>query len=189
MNASNSINGEKDNPGAFTAYWTNDGRNMVEGVSDDEFDNFNIEAPPKLNKGVSEKVIEEEDMKDQASSVSEQKIKKGKNETKNIPKNFGKAIIIFVEKNKKKLKPLMEQSGVTYRQVYDELQEKKKSINTIADLREIWTQCRYSKCIRVISCLFLRKHSYPYIFNSRIKSHLCHVKYKKRLEEALKEPF
>lgn len=79
MSAGNGINSDKDNPGAFTVCWTNDGRNIVEGVSDDEFDNFNIEPPPKSSKEMSEKVIEEEDMKDQASSVSEQKIKKGKN--------------------------------------------------------------------------------------------------------------
>ena len=38
----------------------------------------------------------------------EKKSYKGKNETKNIPKNFGKAIIIFIEKNKKKYKQLFE---------------------------------------------------------------------------------
>ena len=38
----------------------------------------------------------------------EKKSCKAKNETKNIPKNFGKAIIIFIEKNKKKYKHLFE---------------------------------------------------------------------------------
>ena len=70
----------------------------------------------------------------------------------------------------------------------DELQQQKKNINTIADLRNLWTDPNYGRIMRIISNFFLKKHSYSYIFNSRIKSRLCHVKYKKRLEEAIKEP-
>lgn len=114
--------------------------------------------------------------------------RRNKNETKNIPKNFGKAIIIFVEKNKKMLRPIFERENIEFRQVFEELQKMKKNINTIADLRYFWTECEYSKSMRIVSNLFLRKYSYSYIFNSRIKSRLCHVKYKKRLEEAIKEP-
>ena len=54
---------------------------------------------------MEEKVKIEEEKKD-SELMAEQKGKKNKNETKNIPKNFGKAIIIFIEKNKKMLKKI-----------------------------------------------------------------------------------
>lgn len=70
----------------------------------------------------------------------------------------------------------------------DELRRKKKNINTIADLRSLWTESRYSQEIRMLSCLFLRKHSLQYIFNSRVSNFASHIKYRAKLREALTDP-
>ncbi len=37
-----------------------------------------------------------------------------KNETKNIPKNFGKGIITFIEKNDQSVRILLTKNGVNY---------------------------------------------------------------------------
>jgi hypothetical protein len=37
-----------------------------------------------------------------------------KNETKNIPKNFGKGIISFIEKNERKIRPLLQRERIGF---------------------------------------------------------------------------
>jgi hypothetical protein len=37
-----------------------------------------------------------------------------KNETKNIPKNFGKGIISFIEKSESKLRKVLKQQGLNF---------------------------------------------------------------------------
>lgn len=115
--------------------------------------------------------------------------KRMKNETKNIPKNFGKAIIIFIEKNQPSLEATCHQYGISFLDLLERLRSVKKKINTIADLRNLWGDNEEGRCIRVISNYFLRKHSLHYIYNSRIKTRVCHSKYKRRLQEALLNPF
>ena len=39
---------------------------------------------------------------------------RSKNETKNIPKNFGKAIITFIEKERKAIKGILDEYGICY---------------------------------------------------------------------------
>jgi hypothetical protein len=132
--------------------------------------------------------LEVQSQKEESSNENKPKLSRFKNETKNIPKNYGKAIIIFIEKNPRKIHPILTHYNVEYNSLLQELQERKKSINTIADLRKMWMEFKYCEVIRVVSLLFLRKYSLPYIFNSRIKSRECHVKYKRRLQEALANP-
>ena len=108
-----------------------------------------------------------------------------KNETKNIPKNYGKAIITFIEKYREEFEPVFQEAGVSYTEFMNELAAKKKYINTIANLRDLWIDFTHSKCMRVLSNQFLRKHALHYIFNSRICNYTSHIKYRKRLQEAI----
>ena len=114
--------------------------------------------------------------------------KKLKNETKNIPKNYGKAIISFIEKCKQRVSEICSHTGVPFEEFYEEMLETKKSINTIADLRRLWVDYKYAKCMRIVSGLFLRKYSMSYIFNSRISNFRSHIKYRHRICEAIKDP-
>lgn len=105
-----------------------------------------------------------------------------KNETKNIPKNYGKAIIIFIENNRELIENVLLANGDNYDRLLLKLRALKKKINTISDLRNLWENQEESKSLRTISNNFLRKHSLHYIYNSRIKTRLCHAKYKRRLQ-------
>lgn len=82
----------------------------------------------------------------------------------------------------------MERQGVEYGEFLVEVREKKRVINTIADLRSMWVDNKYAGCMRVLSNLFLRKYSLTYIFNSRICNFSSHIKYRHRLAEAIKHP-
>lgn len=113
---------------------------------------------------------------------------KAKNETKNIPKNFGKGIISFIEKNEKKVRSLLRQEKATYSCFIAMMREEKKSINTICDLRKLWTHEAYGRCLRIISNLFFRKHALHYIFNSRITNFASHIKYRQALWKAVQNP-
>lgn len=111
-----------------------------------------------------------------------------KNETKNIPKNFGKGIISFIERNDQKVKALLAKNGVNYHDFLLKMKVEKKIINTIADLRRLWTDPVIGRCMRIISNVFFRKHALNYIFNSRISNYSSHVKYRQSLWMALKSP-
>lgn len=77
---------------------------------------------------------------------------------------------------------------VDYDELLGDLKKKKKSINTIADLRGLWSNYRFAKCMRVITFVFLRKHALKYIFDSRICTYSSHIKYRQRLCEAVGNP-
>ncbi len=111
-----------------------------------------------------------------------------KNDTKNIPKNFGKAIINFYEKNPALMKRITQVNEVDYKELLEELTKLKPKLNTISDLRKLWVDHEQAKCLRVISELFLRRHCMHYIFNSRVWNYKSHIKYKTRFREALKSP-
>lgn len=83
---------------------------------------------------------------------------------------------------------ITERYQVEYRDLLNDLIQRKKTINTIADLRDLWSDYKYAKCMRIISMLFLRKYSLAYIFNSRICTYGSHIKYRQRLCEAVKNP-
>lgn len=68
------------------------------------------------------------------------------------------------------------------------LEESKKEITTIAQLRSLWVDNPYEQVLRTLSCHFLRKHSLNYIFNSRINNHGTHIKYRQRFLEVIKAP-
>ena len=69
------------------------------------------------------------------------KSKPQKNETKNIPKNYGKAIVSFIENNKEVVKKVLSKfSSMTYISFVNLLRLKKNKINSIADLRTFWLE-------------------------------------------------
>lgn len=86
------------------------------------------------------------------------------------------------------IEKVLESNGDNYDSLLCKLKNLKKKINTISDLRSLWEEQKESKSLRIISNAFLRKHSLHYIYNSRIKTQLFHVKYKRRLQEAILNP-
>lgn len=63
---------------------------------------------------------------------------KMKNDTKNIPKNYGKAILSYVQKSTHRVKRLLAKHGVSFGEFMAQVRRNKAKINSIADLRAIW---------------------------------------------------
>ena len=114
--------------------------------------------------------------------------KVAKNETKNIPKNYGKAILGYIQKSRHRAIHLLQQLKLDCDRFFEFMQQHSRSINSIADLRWLWNGNEFSEPIRILSYEFMRKHSLPYIFKSRIKNHLTHIKYREKFIDGLRRP-
>ena len=64
--------------------------------------------------------------------------------------------------------------------------------NSIQTLKKMWgyenVNHKVKKCIRILSYVFMRKHSLNYIFNSKVKHYVTHIKYRRRLIEGIENP-
>jgi hypothetical protein len=63
-------------------------------------------------------------------------------------------------------------------------------MNSIAELRNLWIDEMniYGGPTRILSMIFLKKHSLKYIFHSKVSNLRGHIKYRYRLLEGLKNP-
>jgi hypothetical protein len=61
-------------------------------------------------------------------------------ETKNVPKNFGKAILKFLRKNDKSVQKVLRKMEIDERDFLKVIEESRDKINTIADLRSLWIE-------------------------------------------------
>lgn len=115
-----------------------------------------------------------------------------KNSTKNIPKNYANTIIVFAKKHQEIVKQILDQfPSVDFGDFMNYLYEKKDKINSISGLRSFWgdeDNPVLAKITRIVSNLFFRRHSYEYIFNSKVTDYSNHTKYRTRLVEALRNP-
>ena len=111
-----------------------------------------------------------------------------KNDTKNIPKNYGKAILSFIQKYPK-TKQIVESFGVKYPDFLMHIRRLKKKVNSIDGLKKMWgagnIDHKMKKCIRIISHIFMRKHCLPYIFHSKVRNYTTHIKYRAKLIEGI----
>ncbi|CAK93184.1 unnamed protein product (macronuclear) [Paramecium tetraurelia] len=137
----------------------------------------------------------EKDSKDQKNSYFKlkSKIKKGKvNDTKNITKNFSKAIISYIIQNKDIGLKIM--NCEQFEEFVSVLKDKKNQMTNIKQLRELWVDTnqeksqQFNKAFRIFSEYFLKQQSVSYIYNSRIANTGWHLKYRYNLLRALKEP-
>ncbi|CAD8075196.1 unnamed protein product [Paramecium sonneborni] len=128
------------------------------------------------------------------SSESFKIIKKKKekkiNDTKNITKNYSKAIISYIINNPDLLKQFF--SNKQYDDFLLLLKNKKNQMTNIKQLRDLWIDggkfSEFNKVFRIISQYFLKNQSVAYVYNSRISNTIWHLKYRQNLLRALKEP-
>jgi hypothetical protein len=59
-------------------------------------------------------------------------------ESKNIPKNYGKAIVIFIQKSEHYTRSVLKHLGIDYDAFMKHLNTLKKNLNTIKQLRSMW---------------------------------------------------
>jgi hypothetical protein len=139
--------------------------------------------PKKRRSGTRDRSNEEEEENDT-------------NETKNIPKNYGKAILSFIQRNtaayKDILVPILKSGGLSVNDLLLFIKRHKRQVNSISYLKLIWGHKDESnpitKCVRILSFIFLRKHCLAYIFNSRVKNYGTHIKYRGRIVAGLLNP-
>lgn len=110
------------------------------------------------------------------------------NETKNIAKNYGKAIIAFMQRNKRIFRAICRATATPYQRISEELPELKAALTTVMGFRRVWTSYKYAECMRMVSQVFLRKSALPYIFNSKVANVQTHLKYRARFLKALRSP-
>jgi hypothetical protein len=111
------------------------------------------------------------------------------NETKNIPKNFGKAILSFIQRNigryKDLINPILAEGNLGITDLLLYIKQHKRQVNSINYLKAIWGYedegNPICKCVRILSFTFLRRHCLSYVFNSRVKNHTTHIKYRSRI--------
>ena len=123
-----------------------------------------------------------------------EKTKVIKNDTKNIPKNFGTAICIYIKKNPNLVKKLLQDRRISYTSFLNFNKTIKHKLNSLIDLRKIWSsspedpQHETKRCFRILSFKFMRKHCLHYIFDSRIKNLGSHIRYRKKVLDGMEKP-
>lgn len=114
-----------------------------------------------------------------------------KNDTKNIPKNYGKAILSYILRSPKTRK-LVSNMGVNLSDFLIQIRKMKNKINSIDGLRKMWgsddLENNMKKCIRILSYQFMRKHCLRYIFHSKVRNFCTHIKYRQKLIEGIESP-
>lgn len=82
-------------------------------------------------------------------------------ESKNIPKNYGKAIITFIRKNEDFTRRALAREGRDFAGFMRNLRGLRASLNTISQLRAMWMEeeNEYARVYRILSLEYLRKHS------------------------------
>lgn len=126
----------------------------------------------------------------ESSDFKEERLKKKQTETKNMVKNYAKAIFSYIHKHReRRLRVLdfLQLSDEDFMQVYN---AHKGRIHSISDLRSLWTDegNAFHKAFRILSCQYLRKHCLSRTFNSRVENYFIHLKYRHRLLDGLKTP-
>ena len=75
-----------------------------------------------------------------ANQLTKNRQTRNLNETKNVPKNFGKAIIKFSEKREGLVRRCLGARQDCYQDFIAAIRLKKKCINSIAQLRGLWLE-------------------------------------------------
>lgn len=111
-------------------------------------------------------------------------------ESKNIPKNYGKAILNFIRRNEQLAISLLEYLKIDYNEFINSLRRLRGKLNTISELRSLWinSENKFAKAYRILSAEYLRKHSLSYIFNSRVENFHKHIKYRYKIIQSVEHP-
>lgn len=114
-----------------------------------------------------------------------------KNDTKNIPKNYGKAILTFILKSPSTAR-VTAMLGLNLPEFLMEIRKMKNKINSIEGLRKMWGSDSlnnvFKKCTRILSYEFMRKQCLRYIFYSKVRNFGTHIKYRQKLIEGIENP-
>ncbi|KAL4427403.1 hypothetical protein ABPG74_009675 [Tetrahymena malaccensis] len=155
-----------------------------------------ISKNQRRNKHTSISAISSSSLQNQTNNGSSTKMsRKQINETKNIPKNYSKAIIGYIQKHPDDCARLLGPE-FSYDDFDKFLMDKKEKLTAIKDLRSLWTtncgdqtQQAFNRVFRILSFKFFRENAVSYIYSSRkIKNTRALITYRFILQRALHDP-
>lgn len=114
--------------------------------------------------------------------------KKRKSQTKNLIKNYGKAILTFIIRNKSLRNRVLDKLKIRESEFLEEVYLFRDYVHTISALRYLWQSHPFSQAFRIMSCEYLRKYNLQHIFNSRVFKHGVYLKYQNKLMKSLERP-
>ncbi|CAK89735.1 unnamed protein product (macronuclear) [Paramecium tetraurelia] len=152
----------------------------------------NEEKQTKNEQNLTKRIRKRIPVEESSDSYKVHRKKKGPkvNDTKNITKNFSKAIISYILNDEQLIQKFItsEQSD----SFISILKNKKNQMTNIKQLRDLWVDNgrnpEFNKVFRIISQYFLKNQAVPYVYNSRISNTAWHLKYRQNLLRALREP-
>lgn len=123
-------------------------------------------------------------------------------DTKNIPKNYCKAIITFACKNQALCLEILKDQLKVVKFIEKITQYKKQLLNIRIfsellqnsndaeeeEFRKTFRILRYHFVIETNSRIFIKKHAINYIFNSKIVQHNWHLRYRNQIYKGVKSP-
>ena len=120
-------------------------------------------------------------------SIRERPVPKTKKrpETKNLIKNYGRAILTFIIKNTQYRQKVLKELGIPDKEFVNIVKGFRDEVHTISGSRYLWQSHPYSKAFRIMSCEYLRKHNLKHVFNSRIEKYGVYLKYQNKMMKCL----
>ncbi|CAD8177053.1 unnamed protein product [Paramecium octaurelia] len=114
-------------------------------------------------------------------------------DSKNIPKNYCKAIITFAQKNQQLCFQILGDELKVAR-FTDFLSNQKKKLLNIRVFSALLQQCddpfqeEFNRTFRIISQIFIKKYAINYIYNSKIVQHNWHIRYRQQIYKGIRNP-
>ncbi|CAD8183586.1 unnamed protein product [Paramecium octaurelia] len=114
-------------------------------------------------------------------------------DSKNIPKNYCKAIISYAQKNQTLCQEILKEEIKVAKFIEYLTSQKKKSLN-IRVFKALLQQCddpiqdEFNRTFRIISQIFIKKYAINYIYNSKIVQHNWHIRYRQQIYKGIRNP-
>ncbi|CAD8099649.1 unnamed protein product [Paramecium sonneborni] len=114
-------------------------------------------------------------------------------DSKNIPKNYCKAIITFAQKNQQLCVKILGDQLKATRFIEHLTSHKNKLLNikvfsALLQQSENKTHEEFNRTFRIISKIFVKKFAINYIYNSKIIQDNWHTRYRNKIYKAIKCP-
>ncbi|CAD8181326.1 unnamed protein product [Paramecium pentaurelia] len=172
--------------------WLRHVRSCESLVLKEEDQSQNEQKELKNEQKLAKRIRKRVPVQESSDSYRVHRRKKGPkvNDTKNITKNFSKAIISYILNDEKLIQKFINSEQQD--SFISLLKSKKNQMTNIKQLRELWIDNgknpEFNKVFRIISQYFLKNQAVPYVYNSRISNTAWHLKYRQNLLRALREP-
>ncbi|CAD8080135.1 unnamed protein product [Paramecium primaurelia] len=114
-------------------------------------------------------------------------------DSKNIPKNYCKAIINFAQKNQQLCLKILDDELQVAKFIEFLSNQKKKLLNikvfsALLQQSEDPSLEKFNRTFRIISQIFIKKQAINYIYNSKIVQQNWHIRYRQQIHKGIRNP-